>query len=77
MQDTRPNQITIKLGDTVDLGDFNKPQEWLVEGFNPDGSVIVTRKGRWKTIGFKQGPNHTESAIEPAIIPRQRPLTRF
>lgn len=53
MNDTRPTEITIRLGDLIDLGDLQKPQEWIVEGFNPDNSVIITRKGRWKTIQFK------------------------
>ena len=51
----RPTEIVIRLGDIVDLGDEQKPQEWVVEGFNPDNSLIITRKGRWKTIGFKPG----------------------
>ena len=55
MIEQRPTEIVIRLGDIVDLGDEQKPQEWVVEGFNPDNSLIITRKGRWKTIGFKPG----------------------
>lgn len=53
MSSARPSKITIQVGDIIDLGDLQKPQEWLIEGFNPDNSIIITRKGRWKTIQFK------------------------
>ena len=55
MIEQRPTEIVIRLGDIIDLGDKQKPQEWVVEGFNPDNSLIITRRGRWKTIGFKSG----------------------
>lgn len=55
MNENRPTEIVIRVGDIIDLGDVQKPQEWLVASFNPDKSLIITRKGRWKTIGFTSG----------------------
>lgn len=57
MIEKRPNEIVIRIGDIIDLGDIQKPQEWLVASFNPDKSLILTRKGRWKTIGVTSGEN--------------------
>ena len=55
MIEQRPTEIVIRIGDIIYFGDKQNPQEWVVEGFNPDNSLIITHKGKWKTIGFKLG----------------------
>jgi hypothetical protein len=55
MIEQHPTEIVVRLGDIIDLGDKQNPQEWVVEGFNPDNSLIITRRGCWKTIGFNPG----------------------
>jgi hypothetical protein len=49
MIESRPTEVTITIGSILVIDN----KEWLVEGFNPDDSIIITKNGRWKTIGVK------------------------